>query len=76
MSMLEMSMDLSAESFWYHSRSFLLRDTVPLSKNNDRTFSRKQCKYFFVNLTEATKVHERNLASDLKSKNINLLFIN
>ena len=66
--MLRMSMDLSAESFCQNYRSFLLRNTAPYIKNDDGTFNRKQRKYFFINLTEAAKARERNLANDLKSK--------
>ena len=67
-SMSGMNVALSVESFCQNSRSFLLRDAASLSKNDDGTFNRTQCKSFFKDLAEATKLHEKGISDNLKAK--------
>ena len=71
-SMLGMNEALSVELFCQNSRSILLRDISPLSKNNDGTFSRTQYKSFFNDLNEVIKLQEKGIANDLKVKLSNL----
>lgn len=67
-SMSGMNAALSAELFCQNSLSVLLRDAASLSKNDDSAFNRMQCKLFFNDLTEGTKLCEKGISDNLKAK--------